>query len=39
MDGKIILKHKQLAHKQFLLNQYEIGPESRFKKSVEWTVW
>lgn len=31
MDGKIILKHKQPAHKRNLLNQYKIGPESRFK--------
>jgi len=39
MDGKIILKHKQPARKRNLLNQCKIGLESRFKKSVEWTVW
>jgi hypothetical protein len=39
MVGKIKLKQKQLAHKRNLLNQYKIRPDSRFKKSVEWTVW
>jgi hypothetical protein len=37
MDGKIILEHKQIAHKRNLLNRLKIRPESRFKKSVEWT--